>query len=303
MKYPRILIVFLDGVGIGKNDPSINPYCSAKLPTISTMLGGNIPFIHSKNFFLNGVGFTKLNATLGVKGLPQSGTGQTALLCGINASKLIGKHFGPYPYSSLREVIKGENIFIKFINNGKNVFYANAYPPKYFEYIEKHKTRRTATTLAYTMSGLELNDYHALQSKQAVSADITNEQWNAMGFPRVPVVTPYQAGKYLVNYLENHDLVFYEYFYTDHAGHSQSMTKCKEELTKIDELLSGILVDFDKKSMLLIVTSDHGNIEDLSTKSHTRNPVPLFLVGEKIKHFNAIKNITEITPAIMQLVT
>jgi 2,3-bisphosphoglycerate-independent phosphoglycerate mutase len=298
----RVLMIFLDGVGIGKKDPTVNPFFTAKLPALSKLLDGNIPYIHSKNFYSDSVCMKKLNATLGVEGLPQSGTGQTALLCGVNAAKIIGKHFGPYPYSSLRKVIKEKNIYQNLSKHKKKVFYANAYPPRYFEYIEKYETRRTATTLAYTVSGFNLNDHNKLEKKEAVASDITHEKWNAMGFPEVPTITPGQAGKRLVKFLEIYDFVFYEYFFTDHAGHSQSMAKGKEELEKIDGLLSGILEDFDKKSMLLILTSDHGNLEDLSTKSHTRNPVPLLLVG-KNQTLKSLTSITQVAPGILSLYT
>jgi 2,3-bisphosphoglycerate-independent phosphoglycerate mutase len=300
MNPPRVLLIFLDGVGIGKKDPTVNPFFAANLPALSNILDGNIPYLHAKNFYSDTVSMKKINATLGVEGLPQSGTGQTALLCGVNAAKIICKHFGPYPYSSLRKVIEEKNIFRNLSKLKKKVFYANAYPPKYFEYFEKHETRRTATTFAYTMSGFHLNDHEVLEKKEAVASDITNEKWNAMGFPEVPAITPEQAGKRLVKFLEKYDFVFYEYYFTDHAGHSQSMTKGKEELEKIDGLLSGILEDFDKKSMLLIMTSDHGNLEDLSTKSHTRNPVPLLLVG-KNQTLKSLTSISQVAPGILSL--
>ncbi len=54
---------------------------------------------------------------LGVEGLPQSGTGQTSIFCGVNASKIVGKHFGPYPYSTLIPIIKEKNIFKHYLNN------------------------------------------------------------------------------------------------------------------------------------------------------------------------------------------
>ena len=111
MNHPRVLMIFLDGVGIGKKDLTVNPFFTAKLPALSKLLDGNIPYLHAKNFYSDAVSLKKLNATLSVEGLPQSGTGQTSLLCGVNAAKIIGKHFGPYPYSSLRKIIEEKNIF------------------------------------------------------------------------------------------------------------------------------------------------------------------------------------------------
>ncbi|MDI6778760.1 MAG: alkaline phosphatase family protein [Bacteroidota bacterium] len=303
MKSPRVLMIFLDGFGIGKKNSSVNPFFSASLPTLQKLLEGNIPYLRSKKFNSNGTAVSSLNATLGVEGLPQSGTGQTALFCGVNAPQIIGKHFGPYPYSTLKKVISQKNIFIKLKQKRKKVFYVNAYPPRYFEYMENHQSRRTVTTLAWLLSGNNLNDHHKLKNGLALSSDITNQRWNSMGFPSMPELTPFNAGKRLVSFLDHYDFVMYEYFFTDHAGHSQSMEKAKEELEKIDGLIGGVMEEFDKKRMLLVLTSDHGNIEDLSTKSHTRNPVPLFLVGneQKRKVFQPVKNITQISSAILNI--
>ncbi len=299
----KLLFIFLDGVGIGKKNETINPFFKSELTTFDRLLEGKRP--HLKNGYIeNKFSFLHpLDANLNVKGLPQSGTGQTSLLCGINASKLIGKHFGPYPYSELRSLISQKNIFKGLSQNGTSVFYANAYPPRYFEYIETHKTRRTATTMAWTMSGFELNDHKILKNGEALAADITNEHWNAMGFPLVRELSIIDAGKRLAGLLQIYDFVFYEYFFTDHAGHSQSMSKSVEELEKIDTLISGVLEGFDPGTMTLLLTSDHGNIEDLSTKTHTRNPVPLFVAGRHKKYFSnlKLKNISQIAPAILKL--
>jgi len=39
------------------------------------------------------------------------------------------------------------------------------------------------------------------------------------------------------------------------------------------------LIRVDLSKNLVILTSDHGNLEDLSVKTHTRNPVPTLLWG------------------------
>jgi len=56
-------------------------------------------------------------------------------------------------------------------------------------------------------------------------------------------------------------------------------------LQRMDGFLAGILDSFDDRNDILLFVSDHGNIEDLSTKSHTRNPVPLIVVGSQRNSF------------------
>ena len=136
----------------------------------------------------------------------------------------------------------------------------------------------------------------------AIAADITNEHWVKLGFGDVPVISPAQAGERLVSILGDYDFVLYEYFYTDHAGHSQSMENAVGVLQTLDGFLGGILSALDPNSDLLLVTSDHGNIEDLSTKTHTRNPVPLIAVGARRDFVTSrCKNLTHVTPAIVEL--
>lgn len=302
MKAPKVLMLFFDGVGVGKKKQFQNPFYACKIPTFEKLLDGNIPHLRLKSFSSDSTFYSPINATLGIEGLPQSGTGQTALLCGMNASKFIGKHFGPYPYSTLRNILVERNIFKLLHQKQKPVFYVNAYPPRYFEYVTAHQNRRTATTLAWEMSGFKLNDYKRLQAGEALSADITSQKWNALGFPVAPILSPKEAGHRLVKFLEKYNFVFYEYFYTDHAGHSQSMEKAKEELSKVDELLSGIIEALDKKKMTMIITSDHGNFEDLSVKTHTRNPVPLIVYGKNTTHYaGKLRSITDVAPAIVSL--
>lgn len=243
-----------------------------------------------------------LDATLGVEGLPQSGTGQTSLFTGVNAARMIGKHFGPHPYSSLKPIIREKSIFRQVRELGKSSYFANAFPRQYFQHVEVNKSRVTATTLAWLATGDTLNDPAVLRAGDALSADITNERWDRLGYPDMPVVTAQEAGRRLVSLTRKHDFVLYEYYFTDHAGHHQSMSDAIEVLRKLDEFLEGILSVFERDTMLLFITSDHGNLEDLSTKGHTRNPVPLLVVGDRHREVTErATDLTHVAPAILSL--
>ncbi|MDO9170716.1 MAG: hypothetical protein Q7W29_02680, partial [bacterium] len=53
---------------------------------------------------------------------------------------------------------------------------------------------------------------------------------------------------------------------------------------------------------LVLLTSDHGNLEDLSTRSHTRNPVPLLAWGPGAATLLArCTRLDEVTPALLSL--
>jgi 2,3-bisphosphoglycerate-independent phosphoglycerate mutase len=304
MGSPHVLMVFLDGVGIGTADPAINPFFVARGKTLRRCCNNSMIHREDPYRYSGAVSVVPLEATLDVAGLPQSGTGQTALYTGINASKLIGKHFGPYPYSSLRPALHRDNIFRRLIAGGKRPYFANAYPEQYFRYIEKHKSRIGATTLAWLSTRLPLNDHNVLLRGEGISADITNGRWSELGYPDVPVISAYEAGKRLAAITREYDFVLYEYYLTDTAGHHRSMTEAIHTIEMIDEFIDGILSLIDSADTTFVMTSDHGNLEDLSTRSHTRNPVPFFIAGAAHRNIaDSVTSLIDVTPALLRFMT
>lgn len=297
----RLLMIFCDGVGIGRADPETNPFFHAPLPTFSSLLNSRLPHLRCQRVQTGQATLVPLNATLRVSGLPQSGTGQTALITGVNAAKLIGKHFGPYPYSTLRPVLRAKNIFRQLKDLGKRVCYANAYPRQFFQYLASGNTRLTATVLSCLYADVQIRDEPALVTGRAVSSDFTRERWRNLGYEQLETITPEQAGEHLYALSQEFDFTLFDYFFTDHAGHSQSMQQSVEVLRSLDRFIAGILSRFEEQETLLLLTSDHGNIEDLTTKSHTRNPVPLFLLGRRRDEVaRELANLTHLTPCLVK---
>ncbi len=294
-----VLMIFWDGVGYGKENSSINPFFAGNFPTFKKLFNGQIPSLRRRKIFSPHASVTPVNTTLGVPGLPQSGTGQTAIFAGINAPKKIGKHFGPYPYSTLIPIIKGKNVFARLQERGKTFYFINAFPAKYFDYINSPRGRTPVVALSYLSAGRVLNTIEDIASGRALSADFTNEGLNTFGY-QLPVMSPFEAGKRFYEIGRSFDFTLFEYFFSDKAGHSQKMKDAVDVLERMDGFLAGILDSFDDKNDILFFISDHGNIEDLSTKSHTRNPVPLIVVGGRRKFFSdKIKKLTDVTPTLV----
>lgn len=298
----RVVLLFLDGVGIGRNDSKTNPFFRTKLPTLTSLCGGKLPHKSYKRISSDNAEIISINATLGVPGLPQSGTGQTAIFTGVNGAKKFGRHFGPHPPSLLRPVIEKKNLFHQLKQLGKTVVFANAFPQRFFDYTESEPRRLTVTTLSCRMAGVPLLTMQDLRQNKGISPDFIRTRWSELGHQEITPISAIEAGKHLAQISASYDFTLFEYWLTDHAGHSQRMTFAMEVLERFDEFLSGFLELFDPNTTLLMIVSDHGNIEDLSTKSHTRNQVPCILVG-KYRHrlVRQIRNLTHITPAILQL--
>jgi len=297
-------MLFLDGVGIGVKDPAVNPLFAARMPALRSLLGGDLPSLGRRRIRHGASAVLPLDATLGVPGLPQSGTGQTSLFTGANGAVLAGKHFGPHPYSTLKPVIAARSIFRRLRDEGKSPLFANAFPRRFFDYVNAHRSRMSVTTLSCATSGVPLLGAEELARGKAVSADITSAGWHALGYPDIPVIPAAEAGKRLSRLSREHDFVLFEYWKTDKAGHAMNARESVSVLETFDAMLGGILDALDTDGTLLLLTSDHGNIEDLTTKTHTRHPVPLILYGQGAllfaDRFEPGADLTAVTPLLLE---
>jgi bisphosphoglycerate-independent phosphoglycerate mutase (AlkP superfamily) len=80
------------------------------------------------------------------------------------------------------------------------------------------------------------------------------------------------------------------------------LKKAIGHLSQLSEFLVELFKRVDSDKTTVILTSDHGNIEDLSIRTHTLNNVPTVIWGRKKEQVAAkIKNLTDITPAIIEL--
>jgi bisphosphoglycerate-independent phosphoglycerate mutase (AlkP superfamily) len=142
-----------------------------------------------------------------------------------------------------------------------------------------------------------------LQQGRAVSADFTAQGWrDHLGLVETPVLTPFQAGQRLASLAGQRDFTFFEYWLSDYAGHRQDMEAALALLAQLDQVLAGLLSTWDDQAGLILLTSDHGNLEDLNTRRHTANPVPALLIGAsdlRDPFSSNLKDLTGITPAIL----
>ncbi len=297
-----ILFVFLDGVGLGSDDPARNPLAARSLPAFELLAGGQrwtqaVAALRRPDHV-----FRAIDATLGVAGLPQSGTGQATLFTGVNCAQVAGRHFGPFPHSKTRPVLASANLFQKIHALGlpfdEPAVFVNAYPDRFFSYVEKND-RWTVTTRCCLEAGLRIRTHRDLLAGEALSADLTAATWPQHDPALIPL-TEAAAGRRLARLGRPHALSLFEYFLTDKAGHSRSHERAARVLHTLDRCFAALLDAFDAARRLLLITSDHGNLEDLSTKSHTRNPVPLIAIGRGADHFAAVEDLTGVTPAILR---
>jgi bisphosphoglycerate-independent phosphoglycerate mutase (AlkP superfamily) len=116
--------------------------------------------------------------------------------------------------------------------------------------------------------------------------------------------TPDEAGHVLANIVSAHRFTLYEYFITDKIGHSQDRDEARRVLPMLARFIRTLLEHLDLNNTTVLLTSDHGNIEDLSVRNHTLNPVPTILWGKSKQLMGSrIHSLVDVTPAIIEALT
>jgi 2,3-bisphosphoglycerate-independent phosphoglycerate mutase len=312
----HVLFFFWDGVGIGGSDPEINPFMSAKTPTLDKLLGGGKFQSKSINFQSEISALFGIDAQLGVKGVPQSATGQATLITGLNIPRMIGQHYGPKPNPQIvnilnqlslsRNGIQSGTLFSQLLTAGKKVEFVNAYPKVYFNSIKSGKRNYSVFPLAAVDAGITLRGQEDLVEGRSLSADFTGKDWHEhLHITDTPLISAYDAGKSLAQITQKNDLTFFEYWETDYAGHKQDQKAAKLIIEKLDQVIEGLLAVLDTEKDLILITSDHGNLENLSTRRHSENKVPALLIGNN-QYFRlfreSVQSIQDITPFILKII-
>ncbi len=265
----HFLLFFIDGLGVGPDDPDINPLATGLFPTLA-LTESRTPEANVGPPGLVG----GLDATMGVKGLPQSATGQTAILTGVNASAALGHHMSGFPGPTLRKILHQHSILKRLLAAGAAADFANAFGPKFFERPEAAR-RMSATTLATLASGRPFRTWEDLLDGRAVVHDLTHWRMREWGYD-LPLRTPEEAGEILARQSMPEDaarsFTLFEYFETDRAGHAQDRERALHCLTDLDRALQTVLSTVDLATTTVAVVSDHGNLEDGRVGTHTRNP-------------------------------
>lgn len=303
----RILFLFLDGIGLGADDPEINPFARTDMPFLQSLLGGHSLTASAAPFEGERATLLSLDAGLGVDGLPQSATGQAVLLTGINIPKELGYHYGPKPNPEVASyLINGRTLFSWLRDNNKTAALLNAYPPRYFDGIDSGKRLYSSIPLALTNAGFPLFTHEDFFAGRALSADFTGAGWHEfLGFPDAPLLNAEEAGQKTAELASRYDFSLFEYWASDYAGHKQDMEWAVRQLETFDGVLRGLLEVWKDEEGLILLTSDHGNMEELSTRRHTDAHVPGLLFGSKsarAEFARGLTDLTGITPAIQKLI-
>lgn len=292
-----VLLIFVDGLGIGTRGAHnplarLTPAEAAPLAVFETEEPA-LPFA--------GV-LARTDACLGVEGRPQSASGQTTILTGVNAPAALGQHKQGFPNEALRRLLREHSIFLQLKNAGigPNVF-INTYPDRFFQSRPRWVAATTVAVEAAEMSFKRLDD---LRAGRSLFHDFTNKSLRDSGDVTIPLRTPEEAAEILAGVASAHRFTLYEYFITDRMGHLQDLEGALEVLSSLARFVRAVLARVDLTRTTVLLTSDHGNVEDLSKRNHTLNPVPTLAWGAARERVGRrVSSLADITPTIYEILT
>ncbi len=286
----------MDGFGLGPDDPELNPLVGAHMPWLRHLLGGPLTQ-DSTEVSRDGVVFRRLDATLGHEGRPQSATGQTTLLTGLNGAAAMGRHYGPWPGPTLKALLDHDTLFHHAQVNGGAAL-ANAYPREYFEALGGRRLRANAPVVAARSAQVELRDLKRYRAGEAAAADIDGARFAAWRSD-LPPQGARGAAAALAGIASRAAFTFFDVWTSDALGHAQDYAGALRLLANLDVLLGEL--QSEAGELTVVLTSDHGNLEDLSSSRHTVNPVPLLVLGPGVSEFAGATSLLDVAPAIVRL--
>ena len=295
----RILTLFLDGIGLGEDDIDSNPFAIANTPIMRSLANNNRWLAATSRQHSERAVFIPTDPRLGVPGRPQSGTGQASLLTGFNVSQLIGRHYGPKPDAKTREIIAMHSYFKRLMQRGFSARHLTAYPAGLLSDFARGKTLRSSVQQSAFESGAPHFSLDDVIARRALTAEWTTEGWRRhLKIDRLPDYSPRDAGRLLAKVSRSYDFSFHSHWLTDRIGHRGTLARGVDILERFDQVLLGLLDEWHDDEGLIVITSDHGNLEDLSTRRHTMNDVPTVVIGTRASEFAAgYRSLTDFVPA------
>lgn len=277
----HILLLFIDGIGLGADDPRHNPFAVADMPTLTALTNGQRWLQSTAAQTSDRAIFIPTDPRLGVEGRPQSGSSQAVILTGENVPQMLGRHYGPLPNAPIRELLDETNFFITTNEKGADAALISAYPPQRMAGINSGKRLPSSVQYAAIASGQALFTKADVQAERAITAEYTGQPWREhLNITDIPIYNPYTAGQRLVDISRQYHFAMHSHWMTDYVGHRGTLEQAVSLIETFDQVIAGVLDKWHDDEGLIIITSDHGNMEAMDHGKHTENDVPTLIIGQ-----------------------
>lgn len=256
--------VFVDGLGLAPAAADGSPPAT---PRLDALLGG--PTLVDAPLAPTPAGRRfSLEATLGVAGLPGTATGQASLVTGENAARVMERHVHAYPGPQLRGFIDAcGTVFSRLAQDGMRVGLVTAYPPQARETALRYAARKAGAALADSGDGVPvLRPHIGLLGAGREASDLERTATGA-ALLAAELARPY-------------DLSVVETDVCDRAGHLREGREPEQRCAVfyVDAFIAALRGALEEQDVV-VVASDHGNAEDIGRRGHTRNRVPVIVLG------------------------
>jgi len=302
----RVALLFIDGVGIGARNPEINPLARERFLLSQFQDGTGEPLGSGR--------LHAVDATFAVPGRPQSASNQTAIFTGEPAPRLIGRHVLGFPDPKLRRILRDRSIVKRLAEAGRSSDFANCYPAAYLDALglRRHASsapdvvipagaaralKPSASTLAMAAADIRLRTLDDARRGEGLTNDIEGHRARARGFD-VPVRTAQEAAEIFLRLSAAHDFTLFEHYLADEAGHAKDWSKAQETLSAFDRFVRAV-VERKPEDLEVLICSDHGNVEDLSSRTHTLNRVPVLHFGNA--RLPTLDNVADVGLCVLSL--
>jgi hypothetical protein len=186
---------------------------------------------------------------------------------------------------SREEVEKG----LRF--RGRPVSFRGAQKNGFAELYTLAEINQNIFVFAAREAGVPLNTWQEVRQGAALTSSMTHDlenQFDLSFFDQEPLPprTPEKAADILAELSRNHEFTFYKYQIPDLVSHTGQVDSAREVFAIIERFVRSVLAAVDSAETIVIVTSDHGHLEQLSTsRGHPRSKVPTWYFGAEPRRF------------------
>jgi Metalloenzyme superfamily len=138
---------------------------------------------------------------------------------------------------------------------------------------------------AAQQANIPLRTWDDVRAGRALTGTLTHElesrfNWDALGVAGLPTRTPQQGARILADLARAHDFTFYKYQLADLISHTGQVELARGVFAVIETFLWELLQAIDPSETIVIVTSDHGHLEQVAfTHGHPKSRVPTWYFG------------------------
>ena len=182
----------------------------------------------------------------------------------------------PFP----RETIEGRLRF-----RDQPITLKGTHKPGFAELFTLAEINQNIFVYAAREAGVRLRTWTDVRRGEALTSSMTHELeslFDLAFFDQQPLPsrTPEAAAAILARLAREHDFTFYKYQMPDLISHTGRVELAREVFATIERFIDALLRQFDPADTMLLVTSDHGHLEQVAyTQGHPKSNVPTWYFG------------------------